>query len=244
MPSLSALTKLTAWGYFEGMPRKASARVLELPKWAMVIRTRREQLKLSQEQVAGDSGDVLNQTTVSRIERGLVHPTEDLSASELDGLLRALRWTPEEFYQATGLEVPLVYRPSGEPREDVVWLPVVATGTAGRPWPQEGTLPVPREFVRPGSILVRVDGDSMDTGDDRGIKDGDYVLVDPNLTDLRDGHVYLVEIVGDGLAVKRARKVKRGWVFISDNPSGPILTPDEGRVMGQVYRKISIQEVK
>jgi len=75
-------------------------------------------------------------------------------------------------------------------------------------------------------------------------KDGDYVLVDPNLTDLRDGHVYLVEILGDGLAVKRARKVKRGWVFISDNPSGPILAPDEVRVVGQVYRKISIQEVK
>jgi len=218
------------------------------PVWAEALRRRREELGLTQEELAARTAnelgeELLAQRTISALELGQLYPLK-LTTERLSAYLKALRWTPEEFYQATGLEVPLVYRPSGEPREDVVWLPVVATGTAGRPWPQEGILPVPREFVRPGSILVRVDGDSMDTGDDRGIKDGDYVLVDPNLMDLRDGHVYLVEIVGDGLAVKRARKVKRGWVFISDNPSGPILTPDEVRVVGQVYRKISIQEVR
>ncbi len=218
------------------------------PVWAEALRRRREELGLTQEELAARTAnelgeELLAQRTISALELGQLYPLK-LTTERLSAYLKALRWTPEEFYEATGLEVPLVYRPSGEPREDVVWLPVVATGTAGRPWPQEGILPVPREFVRPGSILVRVDGDSMDTGDDRGIKDGDYVLVDPNLTDLRDGHVYLVEIAGDGLAVKRAKKAGKGWVFISDNPAGPVLTPSEARVVGQVYRKISIQEVK
>ncbi|MBW6395805.1 S24 family peptidase [Thermus sp. SYSU G05001] len=162
----------------------------------------------------------------------------------LERILSALDWTPEEFSQATGLDLPLVYRPSGEPREDVVWLPVVASGTAGRPWPEAGVLPVPKELVRPGSMLIRVEGDSMDTGDEDGLRDGDLVLVDQNLRDLRPGKVYALEILGDGIAIKRAKKTKRGWVFASDNPAGPILEPDEVSVLGEVYRKISIREVK
>ncbi|WP_240695419.1 S24 family peptidase [Thermus caldilimi] len=187
--------------------------------------------------------DAISQKTVSDLEVGRVHPLK-LGAEKFLALLSALRWTPEEFAQATGLEVPLVYRPSGEPREDVVWLRVVASGTAGRPWPEAGVLPVPKEFVRPGSMLIRVEGDSMDTGDDDGLRDGDLVLVDQNLRDLRPGKVFALEILGDGITIKRAKKTKRGWVFVSDNPAGPVLEPDEVNVLGEVYRKISIREVK
>lgn len=244
MTNLSVLTPLSTLPYGEAMPRKTPVSVLDVPPWATAIKHRREKLRLTQEEVAARSGDVLNQTAISRLERGLIHPTLGLSASELEGLLHALGWTPEEFAQATGLEVPLVYRPSGEPREDVVWLPVVASGTAGRPWPEAGVLPVPKEFVRPGSMLIRVEGDSMDTGDDDGLRDGDLVLVDQNLRDLRPGKVFALEILGDGITIKRARKTKRGWVFVSDNPAGPVLEPDEVNVLGEVYRKISIREVK
>jgi repressor LexA len=162
----------------------------------------------------------------------------------LNRMLSVLRWTPEEFSEATGLEVPFVRPAKEQPGEAYVVLPVIGTAAAGPPWPTVEHIAVPKGVLRAGTLVFRVDGDSMDTGDDRGIKDGDYVLVDPNLTDLRDGHVYLVEIVGDGLAVKRAKKAGKGWVFISDNPAGPVLTPSEARVVGQVYRKISIQEVK
>ncbi|BDG15829.1 hypothetical protein TbrSNM41_05630 [Thermus brockianus] len=186
----------------------------------------------------------MNQTTISRIERGLIHPVQGLSAAELDALIRALRWTPEEFAEATGLEVPLVYRPSGEPREDVVWVPVVGSGVAGRPWPESGSMPVPRPLVRPGSVLIQVEGDSMDTGEEDGLRDGDLVLVDQNLKDLREGRVYAVEIIGDGITIKRARRVGNRWILVSDNPKGPILEPEEVKVLGEVYRKISIREVK
>jgi len=241
MPNLFVLTGLSALAYPEAMKK---APVVEIPEWASVIRKRREHLRMSQEEVAGASGDVLNQTTISRLERGLIHPTEGLSSKELWGLLQALRWTPEEFSEATGLEVPFVRPAREQPSEAYVVLPVIGTAAAGPPWPTVEHIAVPKGVLRPGTLVFRVDGDSMDTGDERGIKDGDYVLVDPALVDLRDGRVYLVEIVGDGLAVKRAKRAGKGWVFISDNPAGPVLTPGEVRVVGQVYRKISIQEVK
>ncbi|WP_460362263.1 LexA family transcriptional regulator [Thermus antranikianii] len=230
--------------YFSDVAVKRGAEtLLEKPSWGQAIKARRQALGLTQEDIEAITQDAISQKTVSDLEVGRVHPLK-LGAEKFLALLSALRWTPEEFAQATGLDVPLVYRPSGEPREDVVWLPVVASGTAGRPWPEAGVLPVPKEFVRPGSMLIRVEGDSMDTGDDDGLRDGDLVLVDQNLRDLRPGKVFALEILGDGITIKRARKTKRGWVFVSDNPAGPVLEPDEVNVLGEVYRKISIREVK
>ncbi|WP_341474691.1 LexA family transcriptional regulator [Thermus thalpophilus] len=223
--------------------KRGAETLLEKPSWGQAIKARRQALGLTQEDIEAATQDAISQKTVSDLEVGRVHPLK-LGAEKFLALLSALRWTPEEFAQATGLEVPLVYRPSGEPREDVVWLTVVASGTAGRPWPEAGVLPVPKEFVRPGSMLIRVEGDSMDTGDDDGLRDGDLVLVDQNLRDLRPGKVFALEILGDGITIKRARKTKRGWVFVSDNPAGPVLEPDEVNVLGEVYRKISIREVK
>ncbi|WP_081481418.1 MULTISPECIES: S24 family peptidase [Thermus] len=232
-------------GYFSGVsvatgpkPRKA-----QVPEWASAIRRRRLQLGMTQEQVEEATGDLLAQRTISDIELGKTHPF-NLGLERFFALLKALRWTPEEFAEATGLDVPLVYRPSGEPREDVVWVPVVGSGVAGRPWPESGSMPVPRPLVRPGSVLIQVEGDSMDTGEEDGLRDGDLVLVDQNLKDLREGRVYAVEIIGDGITIKRARRVGNRWILVSDNPKGPILEPEEVKVLGEVYRKISIREVK
>ncbi|MFX6174676.1 S24 family peptidase, partial [Acinetobacter baumannii] len=172
------------------------------------MRRRREELGLTQERLAELTAldgpePLVSQTMISALETGSSLPTK-LQAERLFALLRALRWTPEEFAEATGLDVPLVYRPSGEPREDVVWVPVVGSGVAGRPWPESGSMPVPRPLVRPGSVLIQVEGDSMDTGEEDGLRDGDLVLVDQNLKDLREGRVYAVEIIGDGITIKRA----------------------------------------
>jgi repressor LexA len=93
-------------------------------------------------------------------------------------------------------------------------------------------------------VLIQVEGDSMDTGEEDGLRDGDLVLVDQNLKELREGRVYAVEIIGDGITIKRARRVGNRWILVSDNPKGPILEPEEVKVLGEVYRKISIREVK
>ena len=53
-----------------------------------------------------------------------------------------------------------------------------------------------------------------------------------------------MEIIGDGITIKRARRVGNRWILVSDNPKGPILEPEEVKVLGEVYRKISIREVK
>lgn len=218
------------------------------PRWSEALRRRREELGLTQEQVADLTAidgpePLVSQRMLSSLEIGNVSPTQ-LRSDRFFALLQALRWTPEEFSQSTGLELPLLYQPSGKPLEEVVYMPVVASGTAGRPWPNEGVLPVPRSLVRPGSILIRVEGDSMDSGDESGLRDGDLVLVDQSLQDLKPGKVYALEILGDGIAIKRAFQTKKGWIFVSDNPRGPILEPDEVVVLGEVYRKISIREVQ
>lgn len=230
--------------YIDNVPKAVRNR----PAWGEALRKRREELGLTQEQVSEltviDGGEpLLSQAMVSSLETGPIVPTQ-LRSDRFFALLQALRWTPEEFSQATGLELPLLYQPSGKPLEEVVYMPVVASGTAGRPWPNEGTLPVPRSLVRPGSILIRVEGDSMDSGDESGLRDGDLVLVDQSLQDLKPGKVYALEILGDGIAIKRAISTKKGWIFVSDNPRGPVLEPDEVVVLGEVYRKISIREVK
>jgi len=190
------------------------------------------------------SGGALNQTAVSRLERGLTHPVHDLSIAQLEALLQALRWTPEEFFQATGFRFPLVYRSSREPPEEVVYMPVMASRGSERPRPNEEVLPIPRSLVRPGSILIQVDGDSMDTRDEGGIRGGDLVLVDQNLRDLKPGKVYALEIVGGGIVIRRALKTKNGWVFVPDDLQGPVLEPGEVVILGEAYCKVSIREVK
>lgn len=48
-----------------------------------------------------------------------------------------------------------------------------------------------------------------------GIRDGDRVLVDTSITDPENGEVYLIKIIGDGMPVKRLRRVGHEWLFLS-----------------------------
>lgn len=80
---------------------------MQIPHWASVLKERREALGKSQAQMARDSG-VLNQTELSRLERGVVHPTKDMGAAKLGALLKALGWTPSRFVQETGLELDIM----------------------------------------------------------------------------------------------------------------------------------------
>ncbi len=77
----------------------------ERPVWAEAIRLRRLQLDLKQEDVEALSGDLITQSSVSNIEMGKLNPST-ITASRLGGLLQALRWTPQEFTDATGIDLP------------------------------------------------------------------------------------------------------------------------------------------
>ncbi len=191
----------------------------------------------------------------------------------IDRILRALQWTPEEFAEATGLEIVPVYEhqeslgtatvsaptsgayvqvdeaevesEKGRPviPGGLVMVPVVGAANGGRP--MEYAIPVQKELVRPNTFAFEVHGDSMDDGSETAIKDGDWVLVDTSLTDPVPGKVFLVELEGDGYTVKRLRKIGDQYWLVSDNPEGESIPLDRvARIVGQVYRKVSYQEVR
>ena len=243
-----------------------------LPKWASAIQARRKELGLTQEALASRSGDLLAQRTISDLERGAINPLH-LKAERFYALLRALKWTPEEFAEATGLEIVPVYEHQeslgtatvsaptsgayvrvdeaeveserGRPviPGGLVMVPVVGAANGGRP--MEYAIPVQKELVRPNTFAFEVHGDSMDDGSETAIKDGDWVLVDTSLTDPVPGKVFLVELEGDGYTVKRLRKIGDQYWLVSDNPEGESIPLDRiARIVGQVYRKVSYQEVR
>ncbi|WP_287418176.1 S24 family peptidase [Oceanithermus sp.] len=108
----------------------------------------------------------------------------------------------------------------------------------------EYTVPIREDVMRPGAVAFEVHGDSMDDGSAEAIRNGDLVLVDTSLTDLVPGKVYLVELPGQGLMVKRLRRVGDALWFMSDNPiNGSFPAEDAVRVVGQVYGRISFGRV-
>ena len=184
-----------------------------------------------------------------------MHPVKNLSVHELYGLIRALQWTPEEFAEATGLELPGMARRKEDEGEvetfrghpvipgGLVMVPVVGAANGGKP--MEYAIPVQKELTRPNTMAFQVEGDSMDDGGEDAIKDGDWVLVDTSLTDPIPGKVFLVELVGDGYTVKRLRKLGDRYWLMSDNPEGESIPIENvAKIVGQVYGKVSFQEVR
>ena len=75
----------------------------------------------------------------------------------------------------------------------------------------------------------------MDDGTEDAIREGDMVLVDTSVKELKPGGLYVLEIVGDGYTLKEARKLNGEWVFMPWNPKHPAVRPDEVKVVGKVY---------
>jgi len=208
-----------------------------------LIRRRRRKLGLSQADLARavDVTDVY----ISGIERG-VRSLERWPWQRLEALRRALQWTPEEFAEATGIELPDLSS-TGAKNPPILpagysMIPVVGAANGGKP--VEYAVPIRKDLMRQNAIAFEVQGDSMNDGSADAIRDGDLVLVDTSLTDLVPGKVYLVELPGQGLMVKRLRRVGDALWFMSDNPvNGSFPAEDVVRVVGQVYGKISYGRV-
>jgi len=208
------------------------------------IRERRQQLGLSQADLARVTG--VTDVYISGIERG-IRSLERWPWQRLEALRRALHWTTEEFAEVTGIELPGAASSSRAKNPPILpdgytMIPVVGAANGGKP--VEYSVPVRDEIMRPGAIAFEVQGNSMDDGGPDAIRDGDLVLVDTSLTDLVPGKVYLVELPGQGLMVKRLRKVGDDLWFMSDNPeNGSWPAEDAVRVVGQVYGKVSYGRV-
>ena len=80
------------------------------PLWAQAIRARREELgkskgdKITQEEVAARTGDLVSQRTVSHLEKGTID-LSSLAYGRVVALAKALDWTLPEMQRATGLHV-------------------------------------------------------------------------------------------------------------------------------------------
>lgn len=157
----------------------------------------------------------------------------------LDRILKVLEWTPQQFIQETGLNLPgFFFESMGslQPGERVSKLrffiePVRGLASAGRPVDADG-MPVLADVWRRGSLLYQVEGDSMAPT----LNDGDRVYVDPSDSDIREGRVYVFEIPGDGHTIKRVRRLDDGELWlVSDNPKYRPWRPSEMRVIGRVY---------
>lgn len=86
-----------------------------VPEWAVAIAARRRQLGLRQFDVEERSGWVVKQSSVSDMERGEYSPVS-MTSERLTAYLKALEWTPQEFTEATGLDIPgTVINPSLAP---------------------------------------------------------------------------------------------------------------------------------
>lgn len=231
-------------------------------RWAAALRSRRKALGLSQQAVAASSRGRLSQSDVSRLERGLLHPTEGLPIEKFLALLGALEWSLAAFSHATGLEVAGRQQAEDLHREALQaasrlevqpeWLefPVYGSVAAG----EEGgeTLPlgwayIPREKLRargavPEDVRVYlVNGDCMISGEaqrvQKNIAPGDYVAVDSRRKP-RPGEVVVAYWPAeDKLVVKRYRIEGREIVLYPVNPAHPNLvlpSEDEVFILGTV----------
>lgn len=138
----------------------------ERPIWAEAIRKRRLQLDLRQEDVQDASNDAIDQSTVSNIELGKLEPL-DVSAQRLGGLLKGLRWTPEQFTNATGIELPGFASEVVGPVEMTHSKRVapVYTGVSGGPGLDGGQVidyvSIPEEWPDGEYVAFDIEGDSM-----------------------------------------------------------------------------------
>jgi repressor LexA len=212
---------------------------------------------LNQDQVdrkTRELGARVSQSYLSQLERG-IKPLSALDGARMDALRRVYRLTTEEWVKATGLAIVTAsdpWTPAGQPwtlagsgenvhgsvqRVDLELVTVMAMAAAGRGvYTDEdavGQILVVRDIARyPNRHTFAVEGDSMSPK----LEHGDAVHVDLSDTDLRDNRIYVVQLDGAGIVVKRARNYGPGqWWLISDNPAAPPLARDDARVIGRVF---------
>lgn len=237
-----------------------STKADELPAWALALLRRRTiDLKVSQERIVANSGDALTQSDVSRMERGRLHPVEDLPIAKFFGLLRGYEWSLEDFQEATGLEVPFTSRAQAEALEAARYLevspsyvefPVYSSASAGDsdPEPIEGGVAyIPKEKLRakgadPRFVVVyRVNGDCMISSEarlaEKNIVHGDHVGVDTRRRPEPGDTVVAWWPADQKLVVKRFRVEREGimlYPLAAGHPTLVLPHEDDVNIIGPV----------
>lgn len=220
-----------------------------LAGWAKALFQRRMDIgRPSQERIVAAAGDLLTQTDISRLERGLLHPTDDLSVSQLNAYILALRWTIDEFIKETGLSVPWYGVSNSATAEKapelatrtIPLLDGVGAGPGYDDGRKIGDVEIPANWNGlHGAYLVH--GDSMEPD----IQDGASVVV--KITEFVElGDIVVVYHPEHGMIVKKlliANERERKAVFASKNPDyAKILFCDGCRIIGKVRRVENIKD--
>ena len=127
------------------------------------------------------------------------------------------------------------------PVTDVHRVPVIALASAGAPVDDSADARIigweylDDEQYRAHMLVLEVDGESMNSGHADSLQHGDRLYVDTRDIRLQDSKVYVVHIHGNGIVVKRARKLGEDWWLFSDNSDFAPTRPDEASIIGRVY---------
>lgn len=168
-----------------------------------------------------------------------------MAVGRVVSLAAALNWSGRELQEHTGVDLgydtPSIPSAKLSPVPSLHRVPVIGLAAAGAPVTDEEDAriigweyPTDTEY-RPHMLCLEVDGESMNDGAADGMRHGDRLYVDPRDMQLQEGKVYVVHIHGNGIVVKRARKLGTDWWLFSDNSDYKPTRPDEATVIGRVY---------
>lgn len=209
---------------------------------AQALFLRRHELGLSQEDVANEAG-VISQRTVSELERGK-YGLESLTMARVVGLAKALRWTLWDLQKETGADFGVPAPGNAVEVSEVHRVPVRSMAAAGTAFYHDTSV-IDYEYVaadsyRLGMLVVEICGDSMEPT----AFEGERAFVDTRDVDLHEGGIYLFNIVGDGFAIKRARRLRGEWYMLSDNLKYPPLSREDVQIVGRVYKFSATRDVR
>ena len=175
------------------------------------IRLRREELRMSQEELATRLG-YKSRSTIAKIESG----ENDLTQSKIVAFAEALNTTARWLLDYDDSDTPI---PPGAHRPQFKKVPMLGYAAAGQPLEDLNQdtpyYDVDNKYNVDFCITVR--GDSMINA---GINDGDIVFI-KSMPEVPNGRIACVEIDNEKVCLKRFYKSADGIMLVSENPKYP-----------------------
>ena len=196
------------------------------------IKARREQLQMTQEELAKKIG-YKSKTTITKIENG----TNDIVQSKVCDFAKALNTTPAYLMGWEDLEQPTP-KSNGYPTARI---PVLGDVAAGIPILAQqdiiGYEDIPADMAKTGEYFgLKIKGDSMEPK----IHDNDIVIV-KSMSDAENNDI-VIAMINNEATCKRLHKYSNSVVLTAINSDyKPIeVTPDEDiQILGKVVMSIS-----
>lgn len=178
------------------------------------IKFRREELQMSQEELANRLG-YKSRSTIAKIESG----ENDLTQSKIIAFAKALNTTAQWLLDYDDLNnMPI---PPGTHRPKFKKVPMLGYAAAGQPLEDlnQDTSYFDVENKYDVDFCITVRGNSMINA---GIKDGDIVFV-KSVQDIPNGKIACVEIDNEKICLKRFYRFTDSVMLVSENTANPPL---------------------